>query len=286
MANSPDSLKNLANLNEVGIRSLGKDLDPIVVLHEYRRQTGYNAYGIIASVLTHAGLPSLGTTTWGARIAIEVVHPYIFEDNPTQSDYLQKNKSAILIAGSLKHFIARAGGKPHMMTLIDDIHLPEALGGMSFIQETPFFGWTVYSNVTNGRAEGSVLEDPSSTATYDEVVVESGYRPLGRELIGILTQTPGVVIRGNTRKRIKGKHGTQDVYLWEKDQSGNDSQDPSCEVLDLAYRIHNSYLFDATIILLPPTYSTQQRRVLQLQELLPPEYRQKLNNVTTLVTPR
>ncbi|HUQ84695.1 MAG TPA: hypothetical protein VM077_00070 [Candidatus Limnocylindrales bacterium] len=280
------TLKDLVRANDIsgigsGIGSL-MDLDAYHNLHPE-----YNGHAMAASLLVRLGLPSLEEKTWGKNIAFEVFSPYIMQVQPDVmgDSWLERHRPQIMIAGLLKSTTDLVGGKPRMYVFADDVHVDKDFGDATFVQELVLPGLVVITHVEKGRTVGSLGSPQGDTRSYDGVIFESRYRDEGARLIEILENSYPERIKGGKRKRLKGLKGEQDVYFWEKDKDGNDTKDPSCDVLDLAHKIHISQVHDGTVILIPQSYRKQQERVLQLESLLGQSQGSSIDNVVVALTP-
>jgi hypothetical protein len=282
------SLKDLVRASDIG--NLGADIGSLVVLNEYRRlHPDYNPEAVVASLLKRVGLPSLEEKKWDKDLAIEMSSPYIMK-NPgdlTGEQWVENNRLQIKIGGLIKGVTELVGGRAHMYVFADDVHQDDDIAGkegVNIVQKVELPGLAIITHVVDGRTVGSVGGPIGEHSPFSGVILESRYREEGRRLVELLQTSYPERIKGEKRKRLKGEKGEQDVYLWEKDKEGVDTQDPSCDVLDLAHRRHMSETFHGGIILAPERFLAQQQRVIQLERLVGEAEGRPVENVVTALT--
>ncbi len=280
-----ESLRTLAGFDEVP-DSLGNDIGQIVDLEEYRKNHPelQNAYAIFAAILMRLGVRSLEQNEWpNGRIALEVWHPYLLTNTLPESQgyWIEENRTRINIIGVLDTFIKKLGGQPTKILFFDDVHVGDS-HQHDGLQRVEFLGLKITTTINNGFGSHSNVINDSSL--YQEVIGESTFKQQALALINALKAqlAAGRVdykLRGIERERliIDGVG----IYLWEKEREGIQ---PSCDILDLAYRLYLAQNFDGGLILLDLSYKAQQERVLLLASRLPEELRyQNLDRIITLL---
>ena len=220
---------------------------------------------------------------------VEHYHPYLYaipdiETLPTTSRGVDPEVDAGAFGDFLTDLLRVSSAQPRRVLFIDDLHMDDDLKHMeSMTKMTLPDGTVIYSHVQDGKR---VFTFPDlAHSMYDVAYMEAGLIPMAHELteriIERASTIDGVRIKGDRRKKVRFQDG-REVYLTDKD-----GETPTCELLDVAYRLklmkergaHDEDPYAGGVIILPDSFRTQQQRVLDLLSVLGED----LNIVTMLL---
>ncbi|KXK10422.1 MAG: hypothetical protein UZ22_OP11002000725 [Microgenomates bacterium OLB23] len=223
------------------------------------------------------------------QIFIEYFHPYyhqLYEDerlNESGSELLTRRglpelDEAFILGNQLHEFMENFGVNATRMVFVDSVTQGESSTvldaaskeGMILTQVKLPMGISMYDSRVNGSMTGVRVKEDKVGTFFDAQINESELISDGESL--------AVAIAEQARKkgyRVQGTRGKvhfndhEGVFLYDK--VGN----PSCEVLDLAYRRlltwdNNTGLnpFHGGVIVLPESFRRQQERVRRLNQLM------------------